>query len=132
MPFNDAITGNDAANTLGGLGGNDIYTVAQSGDVVDESLADPETPAAAKAKVAGSSTIRNATVGALTCVLHDAGRAQAQKMLPTVALGEYLSEVIGPWQGIQSYSPTGLSEYLSGTDAIGASDYVSAGGGVVY
>lgn len=93
--------------------------------------------AAAKAKIASGSTLRHATVGALTCVLHDAGRAQAQKMLPTVALGEYLSEVIGPWYGMQSYGPTGIGhagmgEYLSGTDAIGASDFSSAGNSVVY
>lgn len=83
--------------------------------------------AAQKAKVASSSTVKAATVGALTCVLHDAGRAQAQKLLPTVALGEYLSEVIAPWPGITGYSPTGLGssmgEYLSGTDAIDASDF---------
>lgn len=79
---------------------------------------------AAKAKVANNATIKAATVGALTCVLHDAGRAQLQKQLPTIALGEYLSEVIGPWDGMESYDQ--LSEYLSGSDAIGASDVYQA------
>lgn len=80
---------------------------------------------ASKAKVASSSTIKLATVGALTCVLHDAGRAQLQKQMPDVALGEYLSEVLGPWAGMRSYSPVG--EYLSGTDRIGASDFIAQG-----
>lgn len=72
---------------------------------------------AAKAKVANSTTIRQATVGMLTCVLHDAGRTQAQKFLPSIALGEYLSEVIGPWQGQLSYAgdEDGVGEYLSGS-----------------
>lgn len=77
---------------------------------------------AAKAKVANNVTIKAATVGALTCVLHDAGRAQLQKQLPTIALGEYLSEVMGPWDGMDSYSQDALGEYLSGSDAIGAAD----------
>ncbi len=75
---------------------------------------------ASKAKVASGSTIRAATVGALTCALHDAGRLQAQKMLPGVALGEYLSEVVGPWQGMTSYDG-GMGEYLSAIEGDGES-----------
>lgn len=77
---------------------------------------------ASKAKVSSRSTIQTATVGALTCVMHDAARAQVQKMLPSIALGEYLSEVAGPWPGYDE----GMGEYLdeSGFDAIAdASDY---------
>lgn len=73
---------------------------------------------ASKAKVAGGSTIRAATVGALTCALHDAGRVQLQKSLPAVSLGEYLSEVVGPWQGMNAYNG-GLGEYLSALPAPG-------------
>ncbi|HEX6217004.1 MAG TPA: hypothetical protein VFZ38_19355 [Vicinamibacterales bacterium] len=76
---------------------------------------------AAKAKVASSATVKAATVGALTCVLHDAARAQVQKAMPSIALGEYLSEVMGPWDGMESYQGQ-IGEYLSSTDSIGASD----------
>lgn len=75
---------------------------------------------ASKAKVASGSTIRTATVGALTCALHDAARLQAQKMMPQVALGEYLSEVQGPWQGMDSYNG-GMGEYLSAIEGNGYS-----------
>lgn len=52
--------------------------------------------AASKARIASSSMVKAATVGALTCVTHDAARAQVQKLLPSIQMGEYLSEVLGP------------------------------------
>ncbi len=71
---------------------------------------------ASKSRVASSGLIRQGTVGALTCVIHDAARVQLQKALPGTPLGEYLSEVIGPWQGSLSWEGPGdeLGEYLSG------------------
>lgn len=51
---------------------------------------------ASKSRIASRSLILNGTTGALACVFHDAGRAQVQKLLPNVPMGEYLSEVMGP------------------------------------
>lgn len=65
---------------------------------------------ASKGKIASAPMVKQMTVGALTCVLHDATRAQVQKFVPGIAMGEYLSEVVGPWQG---YSGVGMGEYLS-------------------
>lgn len=52
---------------------------------------------ASKAKITSSQTTKRMLDGALTCAIHDAMRTQAQKFLPSVPLGEYLSEVTGPF-----------------------------------
>ena len=68
---------------------------------------------AGKAKIASSGTIKKGLDGALTCALHDAMRTQLQKFTPGVALGEYLSEVTGPF-AVNRIGTMGeqISEYL--------------------
>ena len=72
---------------------------------------------AVKGKIANGPMVKAMTVGALTCTLHDASRAQVQKFLPSIALGEYLSEVVGPWPGT---SAVGMGEYLSALPGSGS------------
>lgn len=61
---------------------------------------------ATKLKIASSSVVHDGIVGALTCVIHDGGRQQVQKMLPGIPMGEYLNEyVLGENSG--AWSPPG-------------------------
>lgn len=65
---------------------------------------------ASKTKLASAGTIKRGVDGALTCALHDAFRTQAQKFLPSVPLGEYMSEVTGPYNMLYA---NGMGEQLS-------------------
>lgn len=69
---------------------------------------------ATKARLASAHVVKAATIGALTCVTHDAARSQIQKLLPSIQMGEYLSEVIGP----VAYRPAYMGEQLTNDDGM--------------
>lgn len=74
---------------------------------------------ASKGRIANNRVIRAGTVGAMTCIFHDALRGQAQKFIPGVPLGEYLAEMLGPWPGygvpgVTREAPM-LAEYIDGS-----------------
>jgi len=71
---------------------------------------------ASKSRIASRHLVVAGTTGALACVLHDAGRAQVQKLLPNVPMGEYLSEVIGTLPAValsRARIARGMGEQLS-------------------
>lgn len=84
------------------------------------------------------STARMATVGALTCVLHDALRGIVGNFLPSVQLGEHLSEYLEPYSRPQRLAelPPMIPGILPRTSTMGAlvgpssPAFMSAGGGM--
>ncbi len=84
-------------------------------------------------KAVGRVMARQAAIGALTCVMHDIGREGLKKAMPTVQLGEQLSEVVG-WDDVSLYTQA-LGEQLNGgaysSDALTYSRLNGLSGGVL-